>query len=85
MKFEAYTAVETNLLTPSSSNQAVGSSENLELEQNYMALHFRRRDITVLCIGMIPIIKGKAIPLQAWTGPEGSRRLRLPDFKTIGT
>jgi hypothetical protein len=29
--------------------------------------------------------KGKAILLQAWTGPEGSRRLRLPDFKTIGT
>jgi len=28
---------------------------------------------------------GKAIPLQAWTGPEGSRRLRLPDFKTVGT
>jgi len=27
----------------------------------------------------------RAIPLQAWTGPEGSRRLRLPDFKTIGT
>ena len=29
--------------------------------------------------------KGKAIPLQAWTGPEGFTRLRLPDFKTIGT
>ena len=29
--------------------------------------------------------KGKGDPLQAWTGPEGSRRLRLPDFKTIGT
>jgi hypothetical protein len=29
--------------------------------------------------------KGKAIPLQAWTGPEGSKRLRLPDFITIGT
>jgi len=27
----------------------------------------------------------KAIPLQAWTGPKGSKRLRLPDFKTIGT
>ena len=27
----------------------------------------------------------KAIPFQAWTGPEGSRRLRFPDFKTIGT
>ena len=29
--------------------------------------------------------KGKAIPLQTSTGPEGSRKLRLPDFKTIGT
>jgi hypothetical protein len=28
---------------------------------------------------------GKAIPLQAWTRPKGSRRSRLPDFKTIGT
>ena len=33
----------------------------------------------------IYIYKGKAIPLQAWTGPEGSKRLRLPDFITIGT
>ena len=30
-------------------------------------------------------VKGKAIPLQAWTGPEDSRRLRPPDFKTLGT
>jgi len=29
--------------------------------------------------------KGKAILLQAWTGPEGSKWLRLPDFKTIGS
>jgi hypothetical protein len=28
--------------------------------------------------------KDKAIPLQAWTGPEGSRRLRLRDFKAVG-
>jgi len=27
--------------------------------------------------------KVKALPLQAWTGPEGCRRLRLPDFRTI--
>ena len=31
------------------------------------------------------LVKGKAVPLQAWTGPEGCRRLRLTDFKTIGT
>jgi len=26
------------------------------------------------------LIKGKAVPIQAWTGPEGSRKLRFPDF-----
>jgi len=26
--------------------------------------------------------KGKAVPLQAWSGPEGSRKLRFPDFMT---
>jgi len=26
--------------------------------------------------------KGKAVPLQAWTGPEGSRKLRFLDFVT---
>jgi hypothetical protein len=25
-------------------------------------------------------VKGKAIPLQAWTGPDGSRMLRLSNF-----
>ena len=29
--------------------------------------------------------KGKPIPLQAWTGPEGFSRLRLSDFKKFGT
>jgi hypothetical protein len=38
-----------------------------------------------LLYSYINCIKGKAIPLQAWTGPEGSRRLRFTDFKTIGT
>ena len=26
--------------------------------------------------------KGKTVPLQAWSGPEGSRKLRFPDFMT---
>jgi len=26
--------------------------------------------------------EGKAVPLQAWSGPEVSRRLRFPDFMT---
>jgi len=42
--------------------------------QNWAAVHTEGKTV-----------KGKAIPLHAWTDPEGSRRLRLPDFKTIGT
>ena len=29
--------------------------------------------------------KGKAVPLHAWSGPEGSRKLRFPDYMTIVT
>jgi len=39
--------------------------------------------LDVNCIWLL--VKGKAIPLQEWTGPEGSRWLRLLDFMTIGT
>jgi hypothetical protein len=28
-------------------------------------------------------IEGKAIPLQAWSGPEGSGKLRFPDLMTM--
>ena len=28
------------------------------------------------------VSKGKAVPLEAWSGPEGSRKLRFPDFMT---
>jgi len=36
-------------------------------------------DGTTMCA---VISKGKAVPLQAWIGPEGSRNLRFPDFVT---
>jgi len=38
-----------------------------------------------MLLDLIPVVgkgKGKAVPLQAWTGPEGSRKLRFPDFVT---
>ena len=28
------------------------------------------------------LYKGKAVPLQVWSDPEGSRKLRFPDFMT---
>jgi len=34
-------------------------------------------------VGNIKVkVKFKAVPLQVWTGPEGSRKLRFPDFVT---
>jgi hypothetical protein len=27
--------------------------------------------------------KGKAVPLQSWSGPEGSSKLSFPDFMTM--
>jgi len=33
--------------------------------------------------GYLLWVKVKAVPLQAWTGPEGSRKLRFPDFVTM--
>jgi hypothetical protein len=46
-------------------------------------------NVTVLKINVVTIQlntgKPNAIPLKAWTGPEGFRRLRRPDFKTVGT
>jgi len=27
-------------------------------------------------------VRGKAVPLQAWSGPEGSRKLTFPDLTT---
>jgi len=41
--------------------------------------------VLVISFANSRLVNDKAIPVQAWTGPEGSRRLRLPDFKMGGT
>ena len=43
---------------------------------------FRRHHPTVGHVTEELLGKKKAVPLQAWTGPEGSRKLRFPDFVT---
>ena len=35
-----------------------------------------------MCFYTKCLIKGKAVPLQAWTDPEVSRKLRFPDVMT---
>ena len=34
------------------------------------------------CLCVSPVYKGKAVPLETWSGPESSRKLRFPDFMT---
>jgi hypothetical protein len=36
----------------------------------------------ISCVSSLEFVVfiGKAVPLQAWSGPEGSRKLRFPDF-----
>jgi hypothetical protein len=40
---------------------------------------FFSNEVLLTCLNV------KAIPVQAWTSPAGSRRLRLPDFMTVCT
>ena len=42
---------------------------------------------SALCAEFVVLVlsKGNALPCQPWTVPKDSRRLRLPDFKTVGT
>jgi len=43
---------------------------------------YRKLSISYVKRGYNGSNKGKAVPLQAWSGPEGSRKLRFPDFMT---
>ena len=52
-------------------------------EAGIMGIKYRN----TVCIEVVHIkaIGKSEYCLGAWTGHEGSRRLRLPDFKTVGT
>jgi hypothetical protein len=50
---------------------------------NHPTTTFRLQVTTCNVFNFFLIIRlGKAVPLQAWSGPEGSRKLRFPDFMT---
>jgi hypothetical protein len=77
----------------SSADKASQQSRCLTAQQHkqFLSVHFVRQH-TLSCktvgysdVWLISKGKGKAIPLQALTGPEGSSSLRLPDLKTVGT
>jgi len=44
--------------------------------------------VTICLLKTLKLLKkgeGTAAPLQAWSGPEGSRKLRFPDIMTTAT
>ena len=43
----------------------------------YLSTKFKEKYSSCIWLN---IVKGKAVPLQAWSGPESSRKLRFPDF-----
>jgi hypothetical protein len=59
--------------------------ELVVIYKGFLCSILKRKEKGFKNASLYPIKKGKAIPLPAWTGPGGSRRLRLPDFKTIAT
>jgi len=40
--------------------------------------HLHRQEISFAAL-----LAGRAVLLQVWSGPEGSRKLRFPDFMTM--
>jgi len=61
--------IKLTLLTTS-----IRELQQTEVKKNQERILSRNTNITN--------VKGKAVPLQAWTGPEGSRKLRLTDSVT---
>jgi hypothetical protein len=51
--------------------------EARKIKSTLLSIFFYREPTNKSCKG-----KGKAVPLQAWSDPEGSRKLRYPDFMT---
>jgi len=48
----------------------------------FVAQHLNHCAIAVSVIIYFTLVKGTSVPLQAWSGPEGSRKLRFPGFVT---
>ena len=70
-------------------NSGIRSHAIYQLQSSLQSLllqHYVEKEIELRSLAIsVSTLKGKAIPKQAWTGLEGSRKLRLPDFKTVGT
>ena len=57
---------------------------NLNLQKSQVRKRRKMGSNPFSLLALLQLCKGKAVPLQAWrSGPEGSRKLRFPDFMTM--
>jgi len=56
------------------------SEDDLQTVAHHLNLIARKYKMTISSKD-----KGKAVPLQAWSGPGGSRKLKVPRFHYNGT
>jgi hypothetical protein len=86
----------SELLTPSTEEQVRNITCTSELLPSILGSKNGLLSVSILRIYQISklkyllqftsnVIKSKAIPLQTWKSPEGSRSLRITEFKTVGT
>jgi len=68
-----------------SSNSTVSRYHSFTLRLSFIQLLLQKLyDHNFVRISHLPSVhsKGQSVPLQVWRGPEGSRKLRVPDFMT---
>ena len=53
---------------------------NIQINISKMQLMSLKQTVSTRVSGDCLEVKGKAVPLQAWSGPELSRKLKFPDF-----
>ena len=63
-------------MRPVTENKITTNSPNYQFSNIVVIVHLQQAHHTQTTV------KGKAVPLQAFSGPEGSRKLRFPDNMT---
>jgi len=59
-------------------------SENLNFLEPSGPLQACNGTALPLIVVVVVVVKGKAVPLQAWTGPECSQEVKFPTFRDYG-
>ena len=85
MNFLRRLALQAEELDDSSRLDVVEIARAALCASEFVSFLFGLRTYQHTVVFSVCIYRDKAVPLPAWRGPEVSRRLRFPYYKTIGT